>query len=97
MTQSNIKTSRERLPNRRPSIPFDLDQAGLRFTCTYSEFADGRLADVFLQNHKPGSQADMNARATPQSLQVWRSSSVVRLRTYRAHCVTTQARWLPSM
>jgi hypothetical protein len=34
----------------------------LYFTCAYSEFTDGRLAEVFLQNHKPGSQADMNAR-----------------------------------
>jgi len=62
MMQSNIRTSRERLPNRRPSITFDFDQGGQRFTCTYSEFAAGRLAEVFLQNHKPGSQSDMNAR-----------------------------------
>lgn len=62
MPQSSTTTTRERLPNRRPSVTFDFDLGGLRFTCSYSTFADGRLAEVFLQNHKPGSQSDMNAR-----------------------------------
>jgi hypothetical protein len=62
MSHSNITTSRERLPNRRSSTTFDFELGGLRFTCSYSVFADGRLAEVFLQNHRPGSQADLNAR-----------------------------------
>jgi hypothetical protein len=53
---------RERLPNRRLGETFELQLHGLRYTATISRFADGRLAEVFLQNHKPGSQSDSNAR-----------------------------------
>jgi ribonucleoside-diphosphate reductase alpha chain len=62
MPQSNTTTIRDRLQNRRPAVTFDFEQDGLRFSCTYSQFADGRLAEVFLQNHKVGSQSDRNAR-----------------------------------
>jgi ribonucleoside-diphosphate reductase alpha chain len=54
--------SRERLPNRRASITFELELHGLRYTATISSFSDGRVAEIFLQNHKPGSQSDANAR-----------------------------------
>ena len=53
---------RQRLANRRASTTFELETAGLRYSCTVSRFPDGRLAEVFLQNHKPGSQSDSNAR-----------------------------------
>jgi hypothetical protein len=49
---------RQRLPNRRDSICFDLEIAGLRYTATVSRFPDGSVAEIFLQNHKPGSQSD---------------------------------------
>ena len=55
-------TVRERLPNRRASIVFELEVGGLCFTASVSRFADGRPAEIFLQNHKPGSQSDANAR-----------------------------------
>jgi hypothetical protein len=55
-------TPRERLPNRRASIVFELELHGLRYTAGVSHFADGRPAEIFLQNHKPGSQSDANAR-----------------------------------
>ena len=55
-------TDREYLPDRRPSLVFDLELNGLRFTASYSCFPDGRVAEIFLQNHKPGSQSDANAR-----------------------------------
>ena len=55
-------TDRERLPARRPSLVFDLELNGLLFTASYSCFPDGRVAEIFLQNHKPGSQSDANAR-----------------------------------
>jgi ribonucleoside-diphosphate reductase alpha chain len=29
---------------------------------TVSRFIDGRIGEIFLQNHKPGSQSDSNAR-----------------------------------
>jgi ribonucleoside-diphosphate reductase alpha chain len=55
-------TTRTRLPNRRASIVSDLELNGLRYTASYSKFADGRVAEIFLQNHKPSSQSDCNAR-----------------------------------
>ena len=57
-----IAPARKRLPNRRVSITFDLEAQGLRFTCTASWFADGSLAEIFLQNHKAGSMAGSNAQ-----------------------------------
>jgi hypothetical protein len=55
-------TARDRLPNRRASETFGLECAGLTYTCTISRFADGRVAEVFLSNHKNGSHADTAAR-----------------------------------
>jgi hypothetical protein len=53
---------RARLPNRRASETFGLECAGLSYTCTISRFADGRVAEIFLSNHKNGSHADTAAR-----------------------------------
>lgn len=53
---------RIRLPNRRESETFGLEAQGLKFTCTASRFPDGRLAEFFLQNHKAGSMAGINAQ-----------------------------------
>jgi hypothetical protein len=55
-------TARERLPNRRSAASFDFEVAGLRYTATVVRFPDGRIGEVFLQNCKPGSQSDFNAR-----------------------------------
>src|SRR5262245_50204276 len=55
-------TARQCLPNRRASATFELELHGLRYTATVSRFADGQPAEIFLQNHKPGSQSDANAR-----------------------------------
>jgi hypothetical protein len=55
-------TARERLPNRRAGTTFTLEVAGLAYTVTVGRFPDGRVGEVFLQNHKPGSQSDSNAR-----------------------------------
>lgn len=54
--------TRARLPNRRASETFNLECAGLAYTCTVGRFADGRVAEVFLSNHKAGSAADTAAR-----------------------------------
>jgi hypothetical protein len=48
--------ARERLPDRRASESFTFEIDGLRFTATVSRFADGRLGELFLDNHKAGSQ-----------------------------------------
>jgi hypothetical protein len=55
-------TARLRLPNRRSAESLELECAGLKYTATFSRFADGRVSELFLQNHKPGSQSDANAR-----------------------------------
>jgi hypothetical protein len=55
-------TARERLPNRRASETFTFELDGLRFTATVSRFADGRIGELFLNNHKTGNQSDTNAR-----------------------------------
>ena len=55
-------SERRRLPNRRASETFDLESQGLKFTCTVSRFSDGSVAEIFLQNHKAGSMAGINAQ-----------------------------------
>jgi hypothetical protein len=55
-------TARQCLPARRASTTFELELYGLRYTATVSRFANGQPAEIFLQNHKPGSQSDANAR-----------------------------------
>ena len=32
------------------------------YTATIGRYADGTVGEIFLQNHKPGSQSDSNAR-----------------------------------
>jgi hypothetical protein len=55
-------TERRYLPNRRPceSFTFELDR--LRFTASVGRFPDGRIGELFLNNHKSGNQVDTNAR-----------------------------------
>jgi hypothetical protein len=55
-------TDRARLPARRASTSFDFEIVGLKYTCSFSRFASGDVGEIFLQNHKPGSQSDSNAR-----------------------------------
>jgi hypothetical protein len=40
---------RERLPNRRSAITFNLDVGGMHYICTLGYYADGRLGEVFLK------------------------------------------------
>jgi len=54
-------TERKRLPDRRPSITFDVEAFHLRFTVTASAFDDGGVGEVFLQNHKAESAAGIMA------------------------------------
>jgi hypothetical protein len=41
-------TARERLPDRRGCISWSFDYEGHRYSATASKFADGRLAEIFL-------------------------------------------------
>jgi hypothetical protein len=55
-------TDRHRLPNRRSAETFAIEVAGLKYTATIGRFADGRVGELFLCNHKSNSAADTNAR-----------------------------------
>jgi hypothetical protein len=50
------ESPRRRLPNRRPSEFFDFESLSLRFTGSVSRYDDGRIGELFLDNHKAGSQ-----------------------------------------
>jgi hypothetical protein len=63
----NATPRRERLPNRRLGETFELEVAGLRYTCTIGRFPDGRLAEIFLQNHKKTTLRPIPRRATARS------------------------------
>jgi hypothetical protein len=55
-------SQRTRLPNRGSSESFMFEVDGSRFTATVSRFSNGEIAELFLNNHKVGNQADTNAR-----------------------------------
>jgi hypothetical protein len=55
-------TARERLPNRRQCESFEFRHAGLDFTLAAGFYADGRIAEIFLSSHKPGSPIEAVAR-----------------------------------
>jgi hypothetical protein len=55
MTSIPFASSRQRLPNRRQSEIFDFESMSLRFTASASRFDDGRIGELFLDNHKAGS------------------------------------------
>src|SRR5262245_42194864 len=48
-------SGREKLPNRRPSEVFSFEAMGLRFTASISRYPDGRVSELFCDNHKAGS------------------------------------------
>jgi hypothetical protein len=54
--------SRRRLANRRPSEILTFEAMGMRFTGSVSRYADGRVAEVFIDNHKAGSAVGTLAR-----------------------------------
>ena len=55
-------SERTRLPNRRAAESFAFRCGGMRYVATIALFDDGRLAEIFLTNHKVGSDADTAAR-----------------------------------
>jgi hypothetical protein len=60
---SSSTAKRSRLPPRRASETFRFEVDGLHYHATISLFAEGeRVAEVFLSNHRSGSQADAIAR-----------------------------------
>jgi len=57
-----MTAARERLPNRRRSESFEFVHGGLGFTATAGFYPDGRVAEIFLSSHKPGSPIEAIAR-----------------------------------
>jgi hypothetical protein len=53
---------RQRLPNRRRCESFEFRHAGLDFTLAAGFYPDGRVAEIFLSSHKPGSPIEAIAR-----------------------------------
>jgi hypothetical protein len=54
--------ARERLPNRRQCESFEFSHVGLAFTLCAGSYPDGRIAEIFLSSHKPGSPIEAIAR-----------------------------------
>ena len=48
-------TERLRLQNRRASTFFDFTSMNMKFTASISRDADGKVAELFCDNHKAGS------------------------------------------
>jgi hypothetical protein len=46
---------RKRLPNWRSSTIIDFESMNMRFTASVSRYADRRLGELFIDNHKAGS------------------------------------------
>jgi hypothetical protein len=61
-TDSAVAAARQRLPNRRHAETFEIEVAGLKYIATVGRFPDGRVAELFLSNHKSNSAADTAAR-----------------------------------
>jgi hypothetical protein len=54
-------SARRRLPNRRYSETLSIEAQNMRFTATVSRYDTGEIAEIFLNNHRAGSDADANA------------------------------------
>jgi hypothetical protein len=55
-------STREGLPNRRACESFGFEDGGMKYTASIASYSDGRLAEVFVSNHKSGSDADAAAK-----------------------------------
>jgi hypothetical protein len=55
-------TVRERLPNRRACESLGFTQGGMDYVASIARYDDGRLAELFITNHKVGSDADAAAK-----------------------------------
>ena len=52
-------SERERLPARRRAELLDFEHGGRRWTVTFGRFADGRVAEIFLDGAKASPLAEM--------------------------------------
>lgn len=58
------KAERRRLPNKRRSIAFDFEHEGHRYRATATRFADGGLAEIFLDTGKINTPLQQNAETS---------------------------------
>jgi hypothetical protein len=56
--------NRERLPGRRGSLSFNFQHDSRTYHATATRYADGRLAEIFLDVGKAGSTVQQHAEAT---------------------------------
>jgi len=54
--------SRARLPNRRAHQLLEIEHAGIRYTVGIGRFADGGMAEIFINAPKTGTAAAVNAQ-----------------------------------
>jgi hypothetical protein len=54
--------ARERLPNRRQCESLNFTHGGMDYVASVGRYDDGRLAEIFIANHKVGSDADAAAK-----------------------------------
>ena len=54
--------TRTRLPNRRSAETFEITAGGLNYRATMGRSDTGAIAEIFINNHKVGSQADTAAK-----------------------------------
>lgn len=57
-----MTNARRRLPNRRRSENLNFICNDLGYTCTFSRPSTGEIGELFLNNHRVNSHADVNAR-----------------------------------
>jgi hypothetical protein len=55
-------SERMRLPNRRVCESFAFQCAGLTYIASISRFPNGDLSEIFISNHKSGSDSDTAAK-----------------------------------
>jgi hypothetical protein len=55
---SVVKRARDRLPNRRPAISTSFESGGARIDMTEGYYADGRIAEIFLNADRANSLLD---------------------------------------
>jgi hypothetical protein len=55
---SVVKRTRDRLPNRRPAISTTFEIGGARIDMTEGYYADGRIAEIFLNADRANSLLD---------------------------------------
>jgi hypothetical protein len=60
--QPDSARKRQRLPNRRAHELVKFEHAGFQFVAGFGRFADGRLAEVFINSNKTGTAIDVAAR-----------------------------------